>query len=320
MSTGILSWKIAETPWAVVDFETTGLRPGNDRVVEVAVVRVDPGQPPRLVLDSLVNPQREMAATDIHGISADDVADAPTFRELAGDVAEAISGCLVSAYNAYFDVPFLHAELRQTGVRHQLPHVCLMWLRPGLSLGTKCRLADACADHGVTLQNAHAAAADALAAAELARKYQVELTRRGVHTFGDLSQLCSYKFIDSLVAYPLSPANCPTTRSTRIKSRYTATDAAPSAARVGVSPVAEYWSALCSALSDLTVTEDEIRRLAQIREQRGVSKNQMRALHAKAYGDVIAQLVGDKELDDAEATKISRLGDCLRTIGYAPGD
>lgn len=320
MSTGILSWKIAETPWAVIDFETTGLRAGNDRVVEVAIVRMDPGQPPRLVLDSLVNPQRDMAATEIHGISAADVADAPTFRELAGDVASAISGCLVSAYNAYFDVPFLHAELRDAGVRHQLPHVCLMWLRPGLSMGTKCRLADACTAHGVTLENAHAAAADALAAAELARKYQVELTRRGLQTFDDLSQLCTYKFIESLASYPLPAASCPITRSSRIKSRYSKTAARSHDAPVAVTPIAEYWSALCSALSDLVVTEDEIGALTQIRERRGISKNQMRALHAKAYGDVIAQLVIDKELDDLEAEKISRLGDCLRRVGYAPGD
>src|SRR5262245_14174544 len=60
---------IADTPVAVLDFETTGLRPGPDRVVEVAVVRIDPGQPPRVVLDTLVNPGRPMACTEIHGIS-----------------------------------------------------------------------------------------------------------------------------------------------------------------------------------------------------------------------------------------------------------
>lgn len=74
MTTGIAKRRIEETPVAVIDFETTGLTPGYDRVVEVSVVRVDPGERPKLVYDTLVNPARPMAATEIHGISDADVA------------------------------------------------------------------------------------------------------------------------------------------------------------------------------------------------------------------------------------------------------
>ena len=66
---GIASHPIAATPIAIVDFETTGLIAGTDRVVEVSVVRVDPGNEARLVLDTLVNPMRRMGATEIHGIT-----------------------------------------------------------------------------------------------------------------------------------------------------------------------------------------------------------------------------------------------------------
>ena len=38
---------VAETPIAVFDFETTGLNPGYDRVIEIWVIRIDPGRPPR---------------------------------------------------------------------------------------------------------------------------------------------------------------------------------------------------------------------------------------------------------------------------------
>lgn len=67
MTTGISSLRIADTPVAVIDFETTGLTPGYDRVVEVSIVRIDPGSKPRVVFDTLVNPARPMAATEIHG-------------------------------------------------------------------------------------------------------------------------------------------------------------------------------------------------------------------------------------------------------------
>jgi DNA polymerase-3 subunit epsilon len=52
---GIGTHRLNETPFAVIDFETTGMHPGNDRVVEVAVLRFDPGSAPRLVFDSLLS-------------------------------------------------------------------------------------------------------------------------------------------------------------------------------------------------------------------------------------------------------------------------
>ncbi len=83
---GIQDRPVARTPIAVFDFETTGLNPGYDRVIEVSVIRIDPGRSPRLVLDTLVNPRRRVAATEIHSITDADVADAPEFGEIAGDV------------------------------------------------------------------------------------------------------------------------------------------------------------------------------------------------------------------------------------------
>jgi DNA polymerase III epsilon subunit-like protein len=52
MVQGISPLRIDDTPIAIIDFETSGLTAGADRVVEVSVVRVDPGEEPRLVLSS----------------------------------------------------------------------------------------------------------------------------------------------------------------------------------------------------------------------------------------------------------------------------
>jgi DNA polymerase-3 subunit epsilon len=94
MTRGILSQRIVDTPIAVIDFETTGLTPGIDRVVEVSVVRIEPGQAPRVVYDTLINPNRPMAATFIHGISDADVARAPRFEEVVGDLLAATKDCV----------------------------------------------------------------------------------------------------------------------------------------------------------------------------------------------------------------------------------
>jgi DNA polymerase-3 subunit epsilon len=197
MPTGLLERTIADVPVAVLDFETTGMFAGHDRVVEVAVVRVEPGSEPQVVLDTLVNPGRPMGATFVHGIREHDVLDAPRFDSVADHLLRAISGCVLAAYNVSFDLRFLEAELGRLGVRHSFPHVCLMYLRPMLGLGRQCKLPQACRAHGVPLALAHSAAHDALAAAGLWNAYSRDLAERNVTTFAELAAIRRYKFTES---------------------------------------------------------------------------------------------------------------------------
>jgi DNA polymerase III epsilon subunit-like protein len=83
---GIISRKISEVPIAVIDLETTGLSPYKERIVEVSVVRMDPGCAPRLVFDTLVNPCCPVKCTYIHGISDEDVVNAPKFADITGEL------------------------------------------------------------------------------------------------------------------------------------------------------------------------------------------------------------------------------------------
>jgi hypothetical protein len=81
--------RLGETPFSVIDQETTGLYPGGyDRVVEVAIVRTDPRG---AVIDeyaTLVNPRRDVGPTPVNGITAEEVLQAPVFEEIVGDVVE----------------------------------------------------------------------------------------------------------------------------------------------------------------------------------------------------------------------------------------
>ena len=64
---------LGSTPFAVVDVETTGFSPRlHDRVVEVAVVRLEHGQPVE-EYTTLVNPGRDVGPTHVHGITGSDV-------------------------------------------------------------------------------------------------------------------------------------------------------------------------------------------------------------------------------------------------------
>jgi DNA polymerase-3 subunit epsilon len=224
---GLFGRPIADTPVAVLDFETTGMMAGPDRVVEISVVRVEPGGGPELVLDTLVNPNRRMGCTYVHGITDRDVTDAPRFEQIAGALLRAVAGCVVAAYNASFDVRFLEWELASVGVEHPFPHLCLMYLRPMLGLGKHCKLAAACWAHGVPLANAHTAAADALAAAGLWTHYRSEITARNIRTFAELAAVKRYKFTGSFGRHPYAGPVPDASAAFPLKARRTALGPAP---------------------------------------------------------------------------------------------
>ena len=74
-------------PLAVFDLETTGTNIANDRIVEIAVLKINPdGREETRV--HLVNPEMHIPAevVAIHGIKDEDVKDKPTFKELAGNL------------------------------------------------------------------------------------------------------------------------------------------------------------------------------------------------------------------------------------------
>lgn len=316
----IRSQLIGETPFTIIDFETTGLRPGADRVVEVSVVRLDPGRRrPQLVFDTLVNPGRPMAATDIHGIRDEDVADAPRFEEVAADLAAVIAGTIVTSYNVYFDMPFLRYELANTGRAAELPHLCVMYLRPMLGLGTRCGLDDACAFHNVPRSASHMASADAVAAAEVLVHCLKAAEQRQLRTFGDLARLKDYRFLSSFDLPPLAVQE--TTRSAaRRKSRIPLATAVPSAEGTSTKRrLAVYWESLVAVLSDLAVTDEEVAVLARKQSECDLDAGQVRALHARAFAQVLTQFGEDKSIDETECDKLQRLHACLGHLGWAPG-
>ena len=120
-------------PLACFDLETTGTNPAEDRIVELSVVLLEPGepgQPPRRSTRSwLVNPGRPIpaGATAVHGISDDDVKDAPAFAEVARAVLETFEGADLSGFNAErFDVPLLAAEFKRCDVSFPAPGTRVM--------------------------------------------------------------------------------------------------------------------------------------------------------------------------------------------------
>lgn len=105
-------------PLAVFDLETTGTDPAKDKIVEISLVRVDPGGG-RTTITRRVNPGRPIPAeaTAVHGIRDADVAAAPLFRELARELLDALLDSDLAGFNVRrFDVPLLDREFKEAGL------------------------------------------------------------------------------------------------------------------------------------------------------------------------------------------------------------
>jgi DNA polymerase-3 subunit epsilon len=104
-------------PLTFFDLETTGVDPDNDRIVQLALIRVEPDGA-RTTWETLVNPQRPIPpqATAVHGITDADVKDQPTFAGVMKRVEAMLAGSDLAGYNSIrFDGPLLQAELRRAG-------------------------------------------------------------------------------------------------------------------------------------------------------------------------------------------------------------
>ena len=105
-------------PIVFIDLETTGINVSSDRIVEISALKINPNGKEQW-MTTLVNPEMPIPAkvTAIHGISDSDVAGAPTFREIAKNVASFLEGCDLAGYNAMkFDIPVLAEEFLRTNV------------------------------------------------------------------------------------------------------------------------------------------------------------------------------------------------------------
>jgi DNA polymerase-3 subunit epsilon len=113
-------------------------------------------------------------AREVHGISDDDVKDAPTFRQIAPEIADAMRGVIPAAYNASFDRDFVRAEMVRAGVSSDAFPACLrsdvewvdplVWARELQKYEKGKKLGEVAARLGVALENAHRASDDAEAA------------------------------------------------------------------------------------------------------------------------------------------------------------
>lgn len=105
-------------PLVFFDLETTGTDTAKDRIVEISILKILPNGTEE-VKTKLINPGMPIpqASTDVHGITDEDVKDAPQFKQIAKSLAEFMEGCDIAGFNSSrFDVPLLAEEFLRAGV------------------------------------------------------------------------------------------------------------------------------------------------------------------------------------------------------------
>lgn len=183
----LASARLGETPFAVLDVETTGFYFTKDRVVEVAVLRLRADGSVGEEYETLVNPRRDVGPTEIHHITATDVMHAPAFGEIAADIATRMRDAVLVGHNLRFDLTFLAAEFARLDVSLPgLPQLCTLRLAHHFLPVRTRSLRDCCAELGIEHSGAHSALGDARATARLLRALIDVASEEGVRDLGEL--------------------------------------------------------------------------------------------------------------------------------------
>ena len=102
-----------DRPICFFDLETTGAKVGKDRIVEIAILRVDTNNKESQKVWR-INPEMDISfqATQVHGISNQMVEKEPNFAHYSNEIYQFIKGCDLAGFNAIkFDIPILVEEL-----------------------------------------------------------------------------------------------------------------------------------------------------------------------------------------------------------------
>lgn len=114
---------------AFVDIETTGLHASYDRIIEIAIIRVEHNTITN-TYSSLINPQTAIPRNIemITGIRAHELIHAPTFHEIKEIIFPLISDCVFVAHNVSFDYNFIKQELLRQKISYTAKQFCTVKL------------------------------------------------------------------------------------------------------------------------------------------------------------------------------------------------
>lgn len=303
---------MTETSYAVVDFETTGFSPyRHHRIVEIGVVILDARGNITDAWESVINPERQVDASEIHGLTGKELASAPKFDEVAGTLTDLLAGKVLVAHNLPFDAMFLNSELKRMGVNLELDGssgLCTMQLAGRYLNSDRLRLTDCCKCIGIEHNNSHTALDDAKAAAGLLASYIGQNSGFRAEWSDVVARSLS-------IQWPLLKASkkaVPRDVAVKKSKRHFVESLVSRSLRANLYPEANsYIEVLDRALIDKHLSEHEILELLVVANHLGLSCEEAQRLHADYFNGLVRLAFEDGVLTDQEKNDLVKVARCL---------
>jgi DNA polymerase-3 subunit epsilon len=296
-----------EIEFVVIDTETTGLF-SRDRIIEIGVVAFK-GKDILEEWSTLINPMRDVGPTQIHGVTASMVSIAPTFGDIANDLARLINGRVIICHNASFDIRMLKQEFERQKIDVQLGKAfCTMIASRRLLPAGASKLTDACEELEIPIVEAHSALGDARMTYELFQYIKED----------------SQNFLPALIPYNSKINPVPT-----VKRKIFDKSVDDSLGRIQAftkkvpfptsdeSEIA-YLLLLNMAMDDLVISPDEKTELTHWAIELGISEARIQELHNSYLDSFIQAALRDKLISEIEKDLISRVGRALDLVPVIP--
>lgn len=305
--------------FAVVDIETTGLFPAkHDRIVEFACMLLGADGREIEYYETLINPERDIGPTHIHGISAKDVIKAPTFKDVMDDILYLLKDAVLVAHNARFDWGFIAHEFKLNGrFIPELPRACTIQLArridsniPGHKLSVVCDYLD------IPFGNAHTAMGDVRGSAGILREYTHHATEKegsinlkSIVTGGDPEAWAHWP--QSTPAFKVMPRQENTKKWKAQETALTSfVDRLPSVKETS-SEIEEYLALLDLVMEDRRITPDEAESLLALAENLGFFREQINTAHQLYIKELLGVALEDGIISDSEMADLNMARDLL---------
>lgn len=324
------------TGFAVIDVETTGLY-NSDRIVEVGVVLLDEQLRVEHEWGTLLNPHRHLSASEVHGLTASDVADAPDFAHVAAHLAALLDRRVVVAHNATFDLRMLAHALAHANMSAPGQLVVVDTLRLSReALGGPASLPVIAEYLSIDAPAAHEALADAQVTGQvLARLLEqsdgLVTSGAAVRAFGPES-VAAMEVLDACLAdallehaeyvawpeatwldAPPTHTRAHATVAASERDGYLARLVADLPANSGLASadLDGYLMALELALLDRLLTREEAESLAEVARQDGLTPDRVRAAHLSFIGGLARAAWADQRVTPAERADLEHVAHLL---------
>lgn len=164
-----------------IDFETTGLSPLTDEIIEIGAVKLNPKNEKLELFQTLIRPVKSIpqVVIDIHGITDESVKDAPSLKEVLPQFLSFIDGNILVAHNAQFDAGFFLHSLQTVNMKAPNSEVfCTLKMSKKILKNQRSfNLASLAEKFNINLTNHHRALDDAFACLDVLSGILHELTK-----------------------------------------------------------------------------------------------------------------------------------------------